>query len=153
MKFYQTIVCNIKVLIGLALFFLASCVSNYSNTNRGITEMNGHYLSPKEAIPLFVYPPLMPLAIAQRLNFSLNAEEREMYAKSVFFSLNQSETGSKAEWHSLEREVYGATRVIQTYHQKDKYCRILESYFNINGKEVYFTKNACQINGGEWFFY
>ena len=151
MKFYQIIACSTKMFI---LFVLASCASVNKHQDSYTKEADIVFLSEKELIPnsLFFTLPGFLLTLNQFYHFTLNPEEKKLYAKSVFYALNNAEDGELVYWNNPNRFVSGKIRIVQTIHHTEQYCRVYQSVVNINSKIHEFSNHACKKSNQQWRF-
>jgi surface antigen len=151
MRFYQIIVFSTKMLL---IFFLTSCVSHTEQPSYKTIEADGIFLTEKELIPksLLGTLPGFLLFANQVLNFSLNEEEKNLYFRSIYFALNNSEQGEFISWQSPNRQVFGKVRIVQTIHKKNKYCRVYQSIITVNSKSREVSNHACMSENKQWVF-
>ena len=151
MKFYQIIACSTKMFI---LFVLASCASVNKHQGSYTKEADIIFLSEKELIPssLFLNLPGFLLTLNQFYHFSLNQDEKKLYAKSVFYALNNAEDGELVYWNNPKRFVSGKIRIVQTIHHMQSYCRVYQSIVSVNSKVQEFSNHACKETNQQWKF-
>ena len=60
---------------------------------------------------------------------------------AIQLALNNARNGEIVSWHNGERLSLGKVRVVKTYYNNEKYCRIFQSYIKLNGSI------GCMVNG------
>ena len=80
------------------------------------------------------------------LKFNLNNKEIDLHTNAIQVALNNTANGEIVAWHNGERLSSGKVRVVSTYHNNEKYCRIFQSYIKLNGAEKHTTRHVCRIN-------
>lgn len=138
----------------LILLALTSCVSTNTNQNLYTQEADIIFLSEKELVPksLILNWKGFLLYANQVYHFSLNQDEKKLYAKSLFYALNNADTGELVHWNNPHRFVSGNIRIIQTIHQAERYCRVYQSFVSINSKVHEFSNHACKETNQQWRF-
>lgn len=138
---------NIFAII-LVLFLSACATQNHTKTETKILDyessgsvFNAMSLGVPGAAILF-----LTVDINNYLKFNLNNEEIELHTKAIHLALNNARNGEIVSWHNGERLSLGKVRVVKTYHNNEKYCRIFQSYIKLNGAEKHTTKHVCRIN-------
>lgn len=138
---------NIFAII-LVLFLSACATQNHTKTETKILDyessgsvFNAMSLGAPGAAILF-----LTVDINNYLKFNLNNEEIELHTKAIQLALNNARNGEIVSWHNGERLSLGKVRVVSTYYNNEKYCRIFQSYIKLNGAEKHTTKHVCRIN-------
>lgn len=142
------------IIILSSLLLLQNCASRGVQT---VKETQGLFSSFPEPVTLGEHQlwsaPGMLWSHIQYLRFSLNDEEKKLHQSAVYHSLNNAENGAITQWHSKKRLAQGKVRVIQSFPTSDGYCRVYQSFIQLNGTSRHFTNNACKRFGGAgWVF-
>jgi surface antigen len=88
----------------------------------------------------------------QYLRFNLNREEKQQHQQAVYHTLNNAEIGAVTGWYSKKRLAGGKVRVVHQFPTSDGYCRIYQSYIQLNGAERHMTNKACKRLTNPWVF-
>lgn len=88
----------------------------------------------------------------QYLRFNLNKEEKQQHQQAVYHTLGNAEIGAVTGWHSKERMAAGKVRIIHQFPTSDGYCRVYQSYIQLNGAERHMTNKACKRLTNPWVF-
>ena len=88
----------------------------------------------------------------QYLRFNLNKEEKLQHQQAVYHTLNNAEIGAVTAWYSKKRLAGGKVRVVHQYPRSDGYCRVYQSYIQLNGAERHMTNKACKVYTDPWIF-
>lgn len=88
----------------------------------------------------------------QYLRFNLNDKEKMLHQSAVYHTLNNAEIGAVTSWHSTERLSTGRVRVVHEYPQSSGYCRVYQSYIELNGAKRHMTNKACKLAWHDWVF-
>ena len=89
---------------------------------------------------------------AQYLRFSLNRNEKLQHRSSVYHALDNTKNGEVVAWYSKERKASGKVRVIHSYPQSGGYCRVYQTFIQLNGALRHKTNAACKEMGRYWRF-
>jgi surface antigen len=88
----------------------------------------------------------------QYLRFNLNDEEKKLHQSAVYHALNDVEIGVITSWHSRERLATGRVRVVHEYPESSGYCRVYQSYIELNGAKRQMINKACKLAWHDWVF-
>ena len=100
---------------------------------------------------IWSYPGMMWNAV-QYLRFNLNKKEKILHQQAVYHGLNNAGVGEITCWYSKKRLANGKVRVIHQFPTSDGYCRIYQSYIQLNGAERHMTNKACKRLNYPWRF-
>ncbi len=88
----------------------------------------------------------------QYMRFNLNKSEKQLHQQAVYHSLNNSEIGQITGWYSKKRLANGKVRVVHQFPTSDGYCRVYQSYIQLNGAQRHMTNKACKRLTLPWVF-
>ena len=88
----------------------------------------------------------------QYLRFNLNKKEKQQHQQAVYHSLNNAHIGEITAWYSKDRMANGKIRVVEQYPTSDGYCRVYQSYIQLNGAQRHMTNKACKRLTLPWVF-
>lgn len=88
----------------------------------------------------------------QYLRFNLNNEEKMLHQSAVFHALNNAEIGVLTEWYSKKRLASGKVRIVHEYPESAGYCRVYQSYIQLNGASRHMYNKACKMAWHDWIF-
>lgn len=143
-----------RVIIVLSsLIFLNNCASNGVQTVR---ETQGSFNKDMPEIgslgEKYLSMPGMLWNGVQYLRFNLNEQEKMLHQSAVYHTLNNVEIGVITSWHSTERLSTGRVRVVHEYPESSGYCRVYQSYIELNGAKRHMTNKACKLAWHDWVF-
>ncbi len=140
-----------------SLILLTNCtMSSTSNVSMVPQETNG-------ALAKLPYPvmlgegeiwsaPGMLWNGVQYMRFNLNKSEKQLHQQAVYHSLNNGQVGEITAWHSKKRLAAGKIRVVHQFPTSDGYCRVYQSYIQLNGAKRHMTNKACKRLTQPWIF-
>ena len=88
----------------------------------------------------------------QYMRFNLNKDEKSQHQQAVYHSLENGEIGQITAWYSKKRPANGKIRVVGQFPTSDGYCRIYQSYIQLNGAQRHMTNKACKRLTQPWIF-
>ena len=88
----------------------------------------------------------------QYMRFNLNKGEKQQHQQAVYHSLNNANIGQITAWYSKKRKANGKIRVVHQFPTSDGYCRIYQSYIQLNGAKRHMTNKACKRLTHPWLF-
>jgi surface antigen len=145
MKLYKVII----VLISLLITGCASTNTDIKELQKPMAEMPTPMMLDND---LVWTAPGMLWNGAQYLRFNLNKKEKLLHRSAVYHALDQANLGEITSWYSKERQANGKVRVVHQYPVSDGYCRVYQSYIQLNGASRHMTNNACKRYLGKWQF-
>ena len=89
---------------------------------------------------------------AQYIRFNLNKSEKNQHQQAVYHSLNNAKIGEITAWYSKKRLANGKIKVISQFPTSDGYCRVYQSYIQLNGAQRHMTNKACKRLTLPWVF-
>jgi surface antigen len=143
-----------RVIIVLSsLLFLTNCASNGVQT---VKETHGSLNTDMPELPSmgekYMSMPGMLWNGVQYLRFNLNDKEKMLHQSAVYHTLNNAEIGAVTSWHSKERLSTGRVRVVHEYPQSSGYCRVYQSYIELNGAKRHMVNKAGKLAWHDWVF-
>ena len=140
----------LKVIIVLTSFlFLANCSTSGVRT---VTETHGQFADlpfPSTLGEKQFSAPGMLWNGVQYIRFNLTKSEKVLHKQAVYHTLNNADIGEITAWHSNKRLATGKVRVVHQYPTSSGYCRVYQSYIQLNGANRHLTNKACKrIEGG-----
>jgi len=88
----------------------------------------------------------------QYLRFNLNKPEKLLHKQAVYHTLSNAEIGQITNWNSKKRLAAGKVRVIHQFPTSSGYCRVYQSYIQLNGATRHMTNKACKSYTHPWVF-
>ena len=92
-------------------------------------------------------------ALGKHLEASLDKEDSQYHSKTIYFALNNLETGEVAEWYNDGKGSHGAAQVKMTWTANGNVCRLVYSYVLTMKNRFTYEDKACYNNStNAWNF-
>ena len=88
----------------------------------------------------------------QYIRFNLKKSEKILHKQAVYHTLNNADIGEITAWYSKNRLATGKVRVVHQYPTSSGYCRVYQSYIQLNGANRHLTNKACKSYTHPWVF-
>ena len=88
----------------------------------------------------------------QYIRFNLTKSEKVLHKQAVYHTLNNADIGEITAWHSNKRLATGKVRVVHQYPTSSGYCRVYQSYIQLNGANRHLANKACKSYSHPWVF-
>ncbi len=146
----------LKVIIATISFcLLANCTATVNTISNQPMEQNGQLAKmpfPKTLGEKELSATGMVWNGVQYLRFNLNKSEKTLHKQAVYHTLNNAQIGEITAWHSNKRLATGKVRVVHQYPTSSGYCRVYQSYIQLNGANRHMTNKACKSYTYPWVF-
>jgi len=85
-------------------------------------------------------------ALGKHLEASLDKEDSSYHAKTIYFALNNLETGEVAEWFNDNKGSHGKAQIKMTWTANGNVCRLVYSYVLTMKHNFTYEDKACYNN-------
>lgn len=127
------------LILVLGSLVLTNCASNKKNINDSDSyrSVNKYYDSVDSTANI-----LYNYTLSKR--YSLTKEDKEKQRNTVFYALNNLEEGKVVRWHNVDKESWGAVKIVASYPSGSGYCRIIFSEIGKKDKSRFYKETACK---------
>jgi len=126
------------LILVLGSILLTNCAGNHNvNDSNSYKSVNKHYGNVSSSANL-----LYNYTLSKR--YSLSKQDKEKQRNTVFYALNNLEEGKVVKWHNIDKNSWGAVKIVASYPTGSGYCRIVFSEIGKKDKSRFYKETACK---------